>query len=306
MKFISSIALLVACGFITSEGFQLNPTHSASKLLVASNKIQEVATPSAIQGNRQASSALFAATPQESPSNELDTDALVKYGSSIGIQMGIITALLFGLDTLVGAIGLEVPFPIVFCLFYFFSLKSRTFNPLNNQRPNLKKAVNGEGTPTKGFRDRVMPSWTPPGVTFPIMWILVIGPLRSFSSALVYMANGHHFCDPTLLALLLHLSIGDVWNTINNTEKRYGAAVPSVLMVAAAAANAAFQYSQVDPFAGKLLGLTLVWFAVASTLIADTWRLNPNPSTGQRDPLYPVTGGEGKTEFAWFNSSLQE
>jgi tryptophan-rich sensory protein len=120
------------------------------------------------------------------------------------------------------------------------------------------------------------------------------------------MANGNHLCDPTLLTLLLHLSIGDVWNTINNTEKRYGAAVPSVLMVAAAAANAAYQYSQVDPFAGKLLGLTLVWFAVASTLIADTWRLNPDPSTGQRDPLYPVTGGESKTEFSWFGSSPQE
>ena len=306
MKFLSCIALLVAFGVSTSNGFQSTHQSVSKGLKSSSSKIQKLPTATSTPTfQRQQASALYAAT-QESPRNELDVDALVKYGSSIGIQMVIITALLAGLDALVSTIGIEVPFPAVFALFYFFSLKSRTFNPLNNQRPNLKKAVNGENSPSKGFRDRVMPSWTPPGVIFPIMWILVIGPLRSFSSALVYMAKGHHFCDPALLALLLHLSIGDVWNTINNTEKRYGAAVPSVLMVAAAAANAAYQYGQVDPLAGKLLGVTLVWFAVASTLIADTWRLNPDPVTGQRDPLYPVTGGASKTEFAWFNSNPPE
>jgi benzodiazapine receptor len=249
----------------------------------------------------RSTTSLFAATRD----SELDTDALVKYGSSIAIQMGIIAALFYGLDTIIDATGIEAPFPAVMALFYVFSLKSRTFNPLNNQRPNLNKLVNGE-TPGKGFGDRVMPPWTPPGVTFPIMWILVIGPLRSFTSALVYNANGHSFCDSAILALMLHLSTGDVWNTINNTERRYGTAVPSILLVSATAANAAFQYSQADPFAGKLLGATLLWFAVASTLIADTWRLNPNPVTGERDPLYPVTGGESKTEFAWFGKSQEE
>lgn len=253
--------------------------------------------------SRTSTTSLFAAT-RDSTAPELDTDALVKYGSSIAIQMSIVTTLFYGLDSIVAAAGIEVPFPAVMAVFYFFSLRSRAFNPLNNERPDVKKAVNGE-TPSKGFGDRVMPSWTPPGVTFPIMWILVIGPLRAFTSALVYNANGHSFCDSALLALILHLSTGDVWNTINNTERRFGAAVPSILVVSATAANAAVQYSQMDLLAGKLLGATLLWFAVASTLIADTWRLNPNTASGERDPLYPVTGGESKTEFAWFGKKAE-
>eukprot|EP00980_Cylindrotheca_fusiformis_P004700 scaffold993_cov110-Cylindrotheca_fusiformis.AAC.10 len=251
--------------------------------------------------SKPSNTCLRAAT-RDSSAPKLDTDALVKYGASIAIQMGIITALFYGLDSIIAATGIEAPFPAVMAIFYVLSLKSRIFNPLNNQRPDLKKAVNGED-PGKGFGDRVMPPWTPPGVTFPIMWILVIGPLRSFSSALVYTANGHSFCDPALLALMLHLSTGDVWNTINNTEQRYGTAVPSILLVSATAANAAFQYSQVDPFAGKLLSATLLWFAVASTLIADTWRLNPDSVTGEKDPLYPLSCESGTIAREFFIGS---
>ena len=43
-----------------------------------------------------------------------------------------------------------------------------------------------QGEETGGFNDRVMPSWTPPGVTFPIMWVLVVAPLRAFSTSLVW------------------------------------------------------------------------------------------------------------------------
>ena len=309
MKILHRTFLFLLCATSSSTAFQSpTPNNNVAKTSFVQSRypvITKLDHPSqTVRFNLN--SRLFAATGDESLSTpELDTDAIVKYGSSIAIQMSIITCLFYGLDTAIDTTGFEVPFPGILALFYFFSLKSRTFNPLNNQRPNLEKAVKGEES-SKGFRDRVMPSWTPPGVTFPIMWLLVIGPIRSYTSALVYSANGHHFCDAAILSLILHLSIGDVWNTINNTEKRYGAAVPSVLLVSAAAANAAYQYSQVEPFAGKLLGVTLVWFAVASTLIADTWRLNPDPTTGERDPLYPVTGGEVKTEFAWFRSEEKE
>ena len=58
----------------------------------------------------------------------------------------------------------KLPFPAIAFLFYACSLKSRVFNPLNNQRPDRSKAIDGEGS--SGFRDRVMPSWTPPGKLF--------------------------------------------------------------------------------------------------------------------------------------------
>jgi tryptophan-rich sensory protein len=139
---------------------------------------------------------------------------------------------LTALDTLVAATGMAVPFAVAAALFYGLSLKSRVLNPLNNVRPNAPKSVDGDSSP--GFRDRVMPSWTPPGIIFPIvMWILIIGPHRAYSSALVVSDVGNFFSIPTM-AFLLHLSVGDVlWNTINNTEKRYGASVTGVLSVAA-------------------------------------------------------------------------
>lgn len=225
----------------------------------------------------------------------VDTGALSKYGLAVSLQMAGITAFLAGLDGALGVAGLEaqdIPFPAIFLLFVGLSLKSRVFSPLNNQRPDLEKAVKGEEA--KGFNDRIMPSWTPPGVTFPIMWVLIVAPLRSYSTSLVLAANGH-FCDPTILALMLHLSIGDTWNTINNTERRLGAAVPGVFCVWLSVLNAARAYGEVDSVAGGCLALTAVWITVAGLLIADTWRINN--ADGDR-PLYPFVG-EADTSFSW-------
>ena len=108
----------------------------------------------------------------------------------------------------------------------------------------------------------------------PIMWVLIVAPLRAYSSSLVYEAVGGHLLDPTLLALMLHLSIGDTWNTINNVERRTGAAVPGVVCVWASVVFAATRYYDAAPLAGSLLGITAVWITVAGTLVADTWRLN--------------------------------
>lgn len=144
-----------------------------------------------------------------------------------------------------------------------------------------------------------MPSWTPPGVTFPIMWILVVAPLRAYSSMLVFEAAGAdaHLCMPTLLCLVLHLCVGDTWNTINNVERRLGAAVPGVACVWASVLFASSQYFAADPLAGKLLGLTALWITVAGTLVADTWRVNNEDGT---EPLYPYKG-DSQTRF-WFEA----
>lgn len=231
--------------------------------------------------------------PYASP--ELDTGALAKYAIAAVTELTLFGAI-FQLLDLASAqlLDTQLPFPVMAFLFYAASLKSRTFNPLNNQRPDRSKAVEGEGS--NGFRDRVMPSWTPPGVIFPIMWVLIIGPIRAYSAALVVSTTGTFFSLP-IMAFMLHLTIGDVWNTINNTEKRYGAAVIGVLCVVLSAANAAYQYSTVDPMAGKLLGGTCLWLVTAAALITDTWRLNPTES-GERVPLYPVKG-EAETYFLW-------
>ena len=221
---------------------------------------------------------------------DVDTDALTKYATSGIIQMSSFFALFTAMDSLVSVSGIEVPFAANCAFFYLCSLRSRIFNPLSNDRPNVA-SVNDESI-------TIRPSWTPPGVVFPIMWLLIIGPLRAYSASLVYMSTDS-YASVAILSFFLHLSIGDIWNTINNVEKRYGPATIGVFLVWCSAANAAFQYSQVDQFAGELLGLTLVWLTVAAALIASTWKLNPDETTGELTPLYPVKG-DVETTFAWF------
>lgn len=230
---------------------------------------------------------------------KFDTSAVAKYAASTGIEMIGIAGALGILDQIANNF-ISLPTPLIVFVFYALSLKSRIFSPLDNRRPDLKKAAAG-GT-SRGFGDRIMPSWTPPGVFFPIMWLLIISPLRAYSSLLIYQANGGQFLDITILALMLHLSIGDTWNTINNIEKRLGASVLGVLFVLTSAVFASYQYYQIDPYAGKLLGGTCIWLSIASLLIIDTWRLNPNEATGNRFPLYPVKG-DAETRFFFESES---
>lgn len=133
-----------------------------------------------------------------------------KYAAATALEVGAITATFAAVDAASGALG-AAPLPpaAVFATFFFLSLRSRVFSPLDNSRPDRAAAIKGEQT--RGFNDRIMPSWTPPGVTFPIMWVLIVAPLRAYSSMLVFEAMGAdaHLCSPTLLALVLHLSIGD-------------------------------------------------------------------------------------------------
>ena len=226
--------------------------------------------------------------------SKLDVDAIAKYAGALALQMGLFTGLFAILDKVVAARGIQVPFAANFILFYFFALKSRFLNPLQNSRPQVatKEIENAE--------KRKMPSWTPPGFIFPIVWLLLIGPLRAATSSMVYYAAGGSYCNVAILSLMMHLSIGDIWNTINNVERRYGTSVLGIVCVYVSAAFAAFQYSQVLPLAGKLLSLKLIWLTIASSLIIQTWRLNKNPKTGKKYSLLPKTGEGSKTEFAWF------
>lgn len=227
----------------------------------------------------------------------LDVDAIIKYISAVLIQMGMFYTIFSLLDKLVSISGLQVPLGVNFVLFYATALKSRVLNPLANNRPKPKTLEVDGAAPQK----RKMPSWTPPGVVFPIVWLLIIGPIRALTSAMVYQ-KVQCYANPAILSLMLHLSIGDVWNTINNVEKRYGVAVVGILFVWLSKAFAAWQYWAVVPIAGKLLSASLVWLTVASALVTSTWRLNPDPHTGKPEPLYPVKG-KTSTKYMWFASS---
>lgn len=249
---------------------------------------------------KESSSSSFLATsssPSEPASSDkdspkIDVDAILKYAAATGTQMTLFYGIFKGVDYLTSLANFKVPLAVNCVLFWFAALKSRVLNPLNNSRPKQ------DSLETADSSKRNMPSWTPPGFIFPIMWILIIGPIRAATTAIVYAATGA-YANTAILSLMLHLSIGDCWNSINNVERRYGASVIGVLMVWLSNAHAAYQYYQVSPMAGKLLCLPLVWLTVASSLIIRTWQLNADPTTGKPYPLYPVQG-QGKTKFVWF------
>ena len=245
---------------------------------------------------------LKASTSSSTPSSDsvVDTGAIVKYGVAAVTQLSLISAFLYGIDQIIAQTGLTVPTAITWIMCYAFSLKSRVFNPLNNDRPERKGIDGEEEEGSKIFEDRIQPSWTPPGVVFPIMWVLIIGPLRATSSTMIIQSLGEYWTLP-FMSLILHLTCGDIWNTINNGEKRFGASVVGVSCVYVTALNAAWQYYQVDPLAGKLLGATAIWLTIASALIVQFWRLNVDKE-GKMDSLLPMKmeGEESKTQFSWF------
>ena len=143
---------------------------------------------------------LMSSSSLEDSDQSLDVGAVARYVGAIGIEMGAFTVVTRLLD--LGMDSVPLPLPLIGLLAYAASLKSRVFNPLDNSRPNLAKAMDGK--PTSGFQDRKMPSFTPPGIVFPIMWILIIGPLRAYSTTLVFQVTGQ-LCHPAILALLFHL-----------------------------------------------------------------------------------------------------
>lgn len=226
----------------------------------------------------------------------LDVEALTKYGAALAIQISLFYGLFLVMDQVVTNTGSNVPYWANIAFFYAMSLRSRLFNPLSNKRPN-PKTFEIEGQEGQE-QTRNMPTWTPPGVVFPVMWILIIAPIRAVTATMVYGAT-QSYADPAIMALAVHLSIGDVWNTINNVEKRYGAAVPGVLCVWLTKAWTAYQFYQVVPLAGQIMVIPLLWLTVASTLVTRIWQLNPDAETGEIEPLYPVVG-KASSNFTWF------
>ena len=63
------------------------------------------------------------------------------------------------------------------------------------------------------------------------MWVLIVAPLRAYSSMAVFEASGAaHLLDAPILFLVLHLCIGDTWNTVSRCpglDRRRGAAEKS-------------------------------------------------------------------------------
>ena len=221
-------------------------------------------------------------TSSESPDAGMVVDggAIWRYFLCTAVQFSVMVWFSMWLSVGISRSPLDLTYQkaLVGAWFGFNALKSRVFSPLNASRPK----VEGE---KDAIKERRRPSWMPPPIAFPIIWT-TIAVLRAVSSVVVFSTTGT-LNNPAHFAMLLHLAVGDTWNSINNTEKRLGTAVVGVCAVLASVYNVVYQYWSVTPKAGVLIAPSAVWITVATVLVYTIWKINPRED-GTREPLWPM------------------
>jgi benzodiazapine receptor len=207
---------------------------------------------------------------------ELDIQAVVVYKLGTILQIGVMILVLLGMEKLVMLIDNNSAFPSWFStllaglFFAILSIRSRIFSLLDNTRSR------------RTYDQVIRPKWAPPPLAFPIVW-MIIAVLRVISSVLVWQQLNHQFLVLPLILFVVHLALGDTWNTIFTVERRLGAAVPVVILgpwLSALVVTAI--YWQISPVAGMTLSFSCVWLTVAAVLVFRIWQLNGS------EPLYPL------------------
>lgn len=200
----------------------------------------------------------------------VDWAAIGIYTGGTLAQMGLMILALWGVQSLTQGFSGVVNVGVAIAFFALVSVRSRLFSPLNNARTRTTYSTVNR------------PGWAPPPLAFPIIW-LSIGVLRVISSYLVWQASGQTYLTLPLAIFMMHLALGDTWNTVFTVEGRLGAAVPVVLVGPLASAIVVTgSYWKVVPLAGQLLLPMVIWLSVASALVISIWQLNG------AEPLYPL------------------
>lgn len=106
--------------------------------------------------------------------------------------------------------------------------------------------------------------------------------LRWFQCSLSHVVLCRNLVVLPLALMMVHLAIGDTWNTINNVERRMGTAVAGVALVWLSVIAVDSAYFNTTTTAGLLLAPSVVWLSVASFLVYTINQLN-GP-----EPLFPV------------------
>jgi len=225
----------------------------------------------------QAAGAPSLVTPRsDSICMAVDWVQTAKYPVATAAQFGLIAAFFKAVDAVVA-----LPAPLVPPLFAFLSLRSRLFSLLPANRPP-RGGFEDDGKKVATPVEVKRPSWTPPGIAFPFIW-LTITALRAASSFSVFKATGRALFCPPLLILALHLAVGDTWNCVTNVEQRKGVSAVGVLAVWASVVAAVRAYYVAAPVAGYLLAPSACWISIASALTWTIWKINPPP-----EPLLPM------------------
>ncbi|MEM6255868.1 MAG: tryptophan-rich sensory protein [Cyanobacteria bacterium P01_D01_bin.156] len=208
--------------------------------------------------------------PQNTVGTAVDWSAMGAYVAGTLAQIGLMVAMLWGLQLLTQGVNGGVKVGVAIAFFILVSIRSRIFSPLNNARTRTT------------YSNVIRPAWAPPPLAFPIIW-MSIGVLRVISSYLVWRTMGQEYVSLALILFMAHLSLGDTWNTIFTVEGRLGAAVPVVVLgPLVSSVIVVFAYWNVVSLAGQLLLPMMIWLGVASALVVAIWRLNGS------EPWYPL------------------
>jgi len=234
--------------------------------------------------------------------DQVDWTALVKYAVGIAVQMSFLFGFFTGVDKILAHHYFSsspisrVPFALNVAFLYAFNLITSLFSILpssNNERRKPTKERNQE------YHKRNIPSWTPPGIAFVFGWPLLTFGIRAITGAMIVQEVDGRYASPAIMSLMFHLCIGDLWNTVNNVERRLGVSVVLLFGLWLTKAFAAVQFYKVRPQAGKLLAVTLTWITAAVALQTRTWQINPDSNTGKREPLVPMQHPKWNTKFRW-------
>ena len=244
----------------------MNESNNLGILEKLVNTVMEVKT-----GNQQRYPNTSIATIQE-----LDKRAVLLYTLGTILQIVVMILVLLGMGKLVILIDNNSSFPSWFStlftglFFAILSIRSRIFSLLDNTRYR------------QTYDQVIRPRWSPPPLVFHIVW-MIIAVLRVISSLLVCQQMNHQFLVLPLILFVVHLALGDTWNTIFTVERRLGAAVPVVILgpwLSAVVVTAI--YWQTNPLAGMTLSFSCVWLTVAAVLVFRIWQLNGS------ELLYPL------------------
>ncbi|MEH1963108.1 MAG: TspO/MBR family protein [Nostoc sp.] len=207
---------------------------------------------------------------------ELDIRAVLVYTLGTILQIVAMILVLLVMGKLVMLIDNNSSFPswsstlLAGLFFAILSIRSRIFSLLDNTRSR------------QTYDQVIRPRWSPPPLVFPIVW-MIIAALRVISSVLVWQQMNHQFLVLPLILFVVHLALGDTWNTIFTVERRLGAAVPVVILGPwLSAVVVTVIYWQTNPVAGMTLSFSCVWLTVAAVLVFRIWQLNGS------EPLYPL------------------
>ncbi|MDB9525691.1 tryptophan-rich sensory protein [Oscillatoria sp. CS-180] len=204
-----------------------------------------------------------------------DKAVTLKYIGATLVQIAVLVGLLWSADFAFARFDIKalpdwMPIAIACGFFAFVTLRSRFFSLLDNTRNSGR------------YTSLRRPSWAPPPLAFPIVW-MSIAVLRVVSAYLVWSAMEQTFLCLPLVLFVVHLSLGDTWNTIFTVEGRLGLAVPAVILGPfLSVAILTISYYQTAPLAGWIIFPSWVWLTVATALCISLWQLNG------KEPLYPL------------------